>query len=341
MMPRGDAAGASTRLRQAVEPSTGARAPTSRWLAGERSGGDGTAAARCGSSVRRIRCLETIATVATLVAAGCATPASTVRKVEHPDELRGVIDRDLSTQVRLISATGESTGWLPSAELVRVGDLICLKSDDLPWSQITAIRVSSLTDANIGAILVDLPRPIRVVHLGSGATRLETGGIDLAPWVRSAAHDPADVGVARYHVMAWGAWRGPLTWAELQRASRPLLGWPVAGASAELRDINTGGDTSGGAGASAAIVALAIPFVIIAAGISVAGHMSSPLPSDEPWRPRRGRRATDAPLALVGEAVKRPRDGAEGQGPSRGSPRAAGSWAPRPCYRSLPPEAKP
>jgi hypothetical protein len=254
----------------------------------------------------------------TMILGACAVPA--VRKVEGTAGLRSVVYGTDEVEVRLISEAGQSTGWLSSAELKLVGDMVCMESPEPPWERVTAVRVTDLTDANIAGILTDLPRSIRVVHLGNGEAGLETEGEDLTPWVKSTEHPSSDRRVPRYHVLEGEDWRGPLTWVELKRVGQPLIGWPVAGTSAEVRD--------GSIDASSSIAAtiIAAPFVIIAAGIAVAARVPSVGPSDSP-RGRRDTSKADAPLELV-------RSVGESASTSAGSTR----WFARPCVR---PEVKP
>jgi hypothetical protein len=257
--------------------------------------------------------------VAILTTSSCSVHS--VRTIEHPAAIRALIGKGDSTEVRLISATGASTGWLPSARLVMVRDNVCLQATERPWKNVEAVRVSNLTDANISAILVDLPRSIRVVHLGHGEIRLETGGRDLSKWLRSVAHDPVDIAVPRYHVMAWQVWLGPLTWSELARAAQPMLGWPIAGTTAEVREVN--------AAASVGLTVAAVPVVLLAAGISVVSRARVPFPSDAPPRQRQQRPVgADPPGALVDAIL-------EGE---RESP---GTWSPRPCDLNALRKAKP
>ena len=267
-----------------------------------------------------MRRLDSILLLIALLAASACTVHS-VRTVEQAYELDTVVGRGLDTQVKLISETGESTGWLPSSALVMSGNMLCVRATGEPWSQIQAVRVTDLTDANIANILVGLPRSIRVVHLGNGEARLETDGEDLSAWLGSAAHDRSDVRVQRYHVMVWDTWFGPLTWRQLGRAARPMLGWPISGTSAQLRDVD--------AASSALLTAIAAPAIVLAAGVAVAGRVSSPLPSDQPPRPRGQPRATDAPLELVGVVAEAQRSS------------APGAWRPRACNLRGSREAQP
>jgi hypothetical protein len=264
-----------------------------------------------------VRSLQLI--LLTILTGACAVPA--VRKVEGPAGLRSVVYGANAVDVRLISESGQSTGWISSAELKLVGDMVCMRSPEPPWERVTAVRVTDLTDANIAGILTDLPRSIRVVHLGNGEARLETEGEDLTPWVKSTEHPASDRRVRRYHVLEGEDWRGPLTWAELKRVGQPLVGWPVAGTSAEVRD---GIDT----GASIAATIAAAPFILIAAGIAVAARAPSVGPSDSP-RGRRDTSKADAPIELVGSI---------GQSATSGEDRSGSRWGARPCVR---PEVKP
>jgi hypothetical protein len=270
-----------------------------------------------------------------ILTAACAVPAvhkvdgsavhkvdgSDIHKVGGPAGLRSVVYGTNETMVRLISRTGQSTGWISSAELKVVGDMVCMESRAPPWRQVTAVRVTDLTDANIAGILTDLPRWIRVVHLGNGEARLETDGEDLTPWVQSTEHSSSDHRVPRYYLLEGEDWRGPLTWVELKGGRRPLVGWPIAGTSAEVRDGSI--DTS----SSIAATIAAAPFVIIAAGIAVAARVPSVGPSDSPQR-RRDTTKADAPLKLVRSV---------GQAQSA----SPGTWGALPCVRPAPAGAKP
>lgn len=218
-----------------------------------------------------------------------------------------------SAELRLRSAAGAATGWLPVDRLVVVGDKICVRPAGAAWASVTAIEIDQLSDDNIAAILVDLPRDIRVNHLGRGTISLATNGRTLTRWLRSVAHDPRDVGVARYRVLAGDRWSEPMTWADLPSAGRPpQYGWPTLGTTAEVREVSV-------AGTIAVTVAVA-PFVLIAAGIAVAATV--PLPdgnAPDPIADRERARAGARPLEAIGRL---------GEAAARSHP---GSWAPMPC----------
>lgn len=255
-------------------------------------------------------------TLAIVLAAGCTSYST--RIVDDPARWRAAVGNDGSEEVRFISASGRSTGWLATSRLVIVGDAVCLRSSEPPWSRVSAVRVSQLTDSNIAATLVDLPRSIPVVHLGHGEVELETRGQDLTSWVTSVAHDPADAAVARYRVTAWQISLGPFTWRELARVGNPMFGWPIEGTTAELRHVDVA--------RSILLSALAAPVVVAAAGIAVAARTPSPLLSDEPPRLRSeesGTRAADLPVVLVGAAIE-----AQGTDPH-------GTWSARLCNPSF------
>jgi hypothetical protein len=236
-----------------------------------------------------------------VIATGCAVHDT--RVVNDPARWQGD-----DGELRLIrKSDGATTSWIPRSELVIAGAAVC-KRNHHPWKSVTAVRVAQLTDANIAAILVDLPRSIRVTHKGGGVITLATDGRDLSRWLGSRAHDPADAGVRRYHVEAWGVWRGPLTWLELADAGTPMLGWPVEGTRAERRDLATG--------KTIAVSLLIIPVFVVAAGIAVAAQTPSPFPSDGPSR-RRDPHAGEAPLKLLLEGAP---------------PEPPGTWGPRPCH---------
>jgi hypothetical protein len=256
---------------------------------------------------------------AILAAQGCVVHST--RKVAESAALHGLIGGKDQTEVRLIAPDGTSTGWIAASNLVFVGDMICGRSNDPPWRRIAAVRVTGLTDANIAAILVGLPRSIPVRHLGGGEVRLETNGRDLTRWFDSVAHDPSDVGLSRYHALAGDHWRGPLTWAELRHGPEPRAGWPVAGTSAELRSVDVP--------ASVAVSVLATSAILIAAGIAVIAHVPDFLPSGGPRQAGGGSGLADVPLALTDATLRRRRTA------------LSGSWRPLPCEPGTPTGARP
>ncbi len=179
-----------------------------------------------------------ITTVTTTVLAGCVVRST--KAVQEPGRVRALLKTSSSSsagEIRLHSPSGSVTSWLPRSSIIVIGGLACVRPPERAWQTVAAIRVSELTDANIAAILVDLPRSIAVVQRAGGVIELTTAGRDLTRWLSSRAHDPADVGVRRYEVFV-ARWSEPVTWRELARAGRPVVGWPIEGATAELRKID-------------------------------------------------------------------------------------------------------
>jgi hypothetical protein len=240
----------------------------------------------------------------TVLFGGCVVRSSTSVGV---DQVGSRLAKDRHGDLRLISPTGQRTPWVRARDVVMTPDALCVKQG-APWQYVTAIEVAALTDSNIAAILVDLPREIRVRHRGGGVIELETNGRDLARWLGSSAHDPADV-VARYRVRGWGEWDGPMTWRDLASAASPLVGWPTAGATAELRKVSVGG--------SIALSLIALPFAVIAVGGVMLANAPSPLPGEDPPELSFEPTNTDQLLA-AGDAVEAGGD-------------AAGTWRPTRC----------
>ena len=215
---------------------------------------------------------------------GCVVRTTTV--VEDPGRVRAMLDSGSSSgDVRLHSSSGLLTSWLPRSSLVVVGDLACVRPSQRAWQTVAAIRVSELSDENIAAILVDLPRTIRVEQRGGGEIELATGGDDLSGWLNSRAHDPADRGVRRYAVFTAG-WSEPVTWGELAHAGRPMVGWPIAGTTAELRKVDPV--------TSIVLSVIAAPAALLLVGVLVAPQVVR-LPSDNPPHERHHSVLADLP----------------------------------------------
>lgn len=204
-----------------------------------------------------------------LLGAGCTVHST--RRVEGTN-LSASVGRNNRDEIRLLAGDGRATTWLPSSRLVVVGQMLCVQLTDREWAHVDAIRIAQLTDDNIAAILVGLPRDVRVMHRGGGEIELETRGRDLRGWLRSAAHEANDRGVPRYRVMAWQAWLGPFTWTQLGLQSKPMPGWPIAGTTAEIRRVDIAG--------SIALTAVAVPVVLLAAGFAAIVHAPLPIPGD-------------------------------------------------------------
>ena len=248
-----------------------------------------------------------------LLVSGCV--AYSTRTIDNPSAMHGAFDDDQS-EVQLISPSGATTSWIAAWRLSIVGDMICLRMGQSPWTQVSKVRVSQLTDATVALILGQVPYGVDVRHLLGGAVELDTEGHDLTRWVTSRAHDPEAEAIARYEVEVLGRWHGPLTWPELARLGTWMAGWPVHGTSAQVRRVSVA--------SSVALTVLAAPVVLVAAGIAVVGRASFPMPRDD-RSPRESRApgelaARDVPLALVAAST------------DTQTFELAGNWPTRPCY---------
>lgn len=245
-----------------------------------------------------------------VVVVGTACRIHRVSKVEDPSQVGAALRSSKDVTLRLVSPSGSRTEWLSRSHLVVVGDRVCVRND-AAWSAVTAIRVTKLTDANIAAILVDLPRTIRVTHLGNGAIELATAGRKPTAWMRSRAHDPADRGIPRYSLQLNGTWSEPLTWSELASGAALMDGWPLAGATAEVRDVDVV--------STVAVSIVAAPLLVGIAFVDLAPRASVFPGEGGPPAPRSGE--TIDGLTRVVEAS------AAG---------ASGTWARRACLERLP-----
>src|SRR5690606_34736387 len=153
---------------------------------------------------------------------------------------------------------GDRTTWIPAWRLSVVGDMVCLHRSESPWSRVESLRISRLDDGNVAAILAALPLGIEVRHLGSGVVEVQTRGRDLTRWVRSRVHDPEQVPIARYEVKLPGGWAPSLTWQDLVHLGAWMVGWPIAGTSAEVRRVDVA--------RSIALSIVSVPAVLAVAG---------------------------------------------------------------------------
>jgi hypothetical protein len=159
-----------------------------------------------------------------------------------PEDIAKKVTSGGRGELRLTSATGQTTGWIERDRTMIVGDTICVRNRTRRWTNVESVRITGLTDATIALVLVDLPAAYEVTHLGDGKVELVTRGRNLTPWVKSAQHrepdESADLQPLNYYVKTWGRWRGPFSWSELKKAHSPKLGWPLLGTQAEFRKVD-------------------------------------------------------------------------------------------------------
>ncbi len=250
-----------------------------------------------------------------ILASGCVEYST--RTVDRAPAIHDAFD-DEESEVQLISPSGAMTSWIAAWRLSVVGDMICLRMTDSPWTHVSNVRVSHLTDTNVEVILGQVPYGVDVRHLQNGGVELVTDGHDLTRWVTSRIRDPETEATPRYEVEVQGRWHGPLTWPELRHLGTWMAGWPVHGTTAEVRRFS--------ATRSVAMTVLATPFVLLAAGISIGAHAPFPVTGEDRHaheaRAMDELAARDVPLALIAASLD-----------ARTS-EVAGNWPARPCYEN-------